>query len=80
MLGQHEAIRDALASLNAMSADSLDVPLAAKEVARALKRHVTDEENALFEHAAEHLAGELESLAVEIEAARREEQGAYGVG
>jgi hypothetical protein len=42
--------------------------------------HVQEEETRAFAYAVQHLAGELESLAVEMEHRRECERGAYGVG
>lgn len=80
MQSQHAAVRDALATLNGLPADSSELPAAVQEVMHALARHVKEEENALFEHCLEYLGGELETIAVEIETVRREEEGAFGVG
>ena len=49
-------------------------------VPKVLDAHVQEEETRAFAYAAEHLAGELEGLAVEMEHRHECERGAYGVG
>ena len=80
MRAQHESLRDGLATLAGLPASDPDFDGALDEVRHTLAEHVNEEENALFTHAVEHLAGELEQLAVELEAVRQEEHGSYGVG
>jgi hemerythrin-like domain-containing protein len=78
---QHDLIREALDALNGIGFD--DDPRfqdAARRVNELVDAHVQEEETRAFAYAVQHLAGELESIAVEMEHRRECERGAYGVG
>jgi hypothetical protein len=80
MHAQHGRIREALDALNAAAPDDPRFDDAARRLNELLDAHVQEEESRGFEYAAQHLAGELEAIAVEMEHRRECERGAYGVG
>jgi iron-sulfur cluster repair protein YtfE (RIC family) len=79
MRAQHAGVRAAVALAAGLDVADPAFGGAVAAVRKALREHVIEEENALFEHAAEHLAGELEAMAIEFESVNREAQGSYGV-
>lgn len=80
MHDQHRVIRECLQQLldTELQADTFD--RAVSTLNEAVDLHVQDEEQRAFDYAVEHLAAELDGLAVEMEAQREAEQGAFGVG
>jgi hemerythrin-like domain-containing protein len=80
MREQHQVIRDALEALDQVAPGDPHFEAAARRLNEALDAHVQEEESRGFAYAAEHLAGELDALAVEMEDRRECERGAYGVG
>jgi ATP/maltotriose-dependent transcriptional regulator MalT len=80
MRTQHGQIREALDALAAQSLGDAHFDAAAHRLNQLVDMHVQEEETRAFAYAAEHLAGELEALAVEMEHRRECERGAYGVG
>jgi hemerythrin-like domain-containing protein len=77
---QHGLIREALDALNGIGPDDPRFQDAAQRVNELVDTHVQEEETRAFAYAVQHLAGELESIAVEMEHRRECERGAYGVG
>jgi hypothetical protein len=80
MRSQHRLIEEAL---DAVCRERIGTPAfaqALQRLHRLVDEHVEEEEMRAFAYAAEHLAGELEALAVEMEHRRQCERGAYGVG
>lgn len=77
---QHEQIREALRAVGQKPPGEPAFSLAAGRLNELVDQHVVEEETRAFAYAAEHLAGELEGLAVEMEHRRQCERGAYGVG
>jgi hypothetical protein len=77
---QHGVIREALVALGSVDPGDARFADAVRRLDEAVDQHVQDEETRAFAYAAEHLAGELEGLAVEMEHRRECERGAYGVG
>jgi hemerythrin len=80
MAMHHRLIRDAMAA-------SVDAHLRDEAFAQALEhlriqfsQHFDEEERRLFGYMTQHLRGELDSLAIEMEHARNRERGAFGVG
>ncbi len=80
MRQQHGLIRDALRTLCDLALDDPGFAAAVERLRDLVRDHVQEEETRAFAYAAEHLAGELEALAVELEHQRECERGAYGVG
>ena len=80
MRAQHGQIREALDALAALPSGDARYDDAVRRLNELVDRHVQEEETRAFAYAAEHLAGELEALAVEMEHRRECERGAYGVG
>jgi iron-sulfur cluster repair protein YtfE (RIC family) len=80
MRTQHGRIREALDALAALPSNDARYEDAARRLNELVDMHVQEEETRAFAYAAEHLAGELEALAVEMEHRRECERGAYGVG
>ena len=77
---QHRVIREALDALGAVEPGDGRFAAAVRRLNEAFDTHVQEVESRAFAYAAEHLAGELEALAVEMEDRRECERGAYGVG
>jgi hypothetical protein len=80
MRTQHRLIREALDTVCREPIGSPAFEQALERLDRLVDEHVQEEEMRAFAYAAEHLAGELEALAVEMEHRRQCERGAYGVG
>jgi hemerythrin-like domain-containing protein len=80
MRTQHQFIREALDALDATDLGDAGFADAVRRLNEAVDRHVQEEEARAFAYAAEHLAGELEAMAVEMQHRRECERGAYGVG
>lgn len=80
MRTQHQVIRDAAEQLRAEQPGTRAFADAVQRLNEAFDRHVEEEESRAFAYAEQHLAGELEALAVEMEDRREGERGAYGVG
>jgi hemerythrin-like domain-containing protein len=80
MRTQHGLIREALDALNGIGPNDPRFQDAAQRVNELVDAHVQEEETRAFAYAVQHLAGELESIAVEMEHRRECERGAYGVG
>lgn len=77
---QHRVIRECMDSLLETEIDAESFQPAVRMLNEAVDLHVQDEEGRGFDYAAEHLAGELDALAVEMEAQHEAEKGAFGVG
>ena len=80
MRQQHGLIREAMDTVSRMEFGEEEFAFAAQRLDELVDSHVEEEESRAFGYAAEHLAGELEALAVEMEHQRECERGAYGVG
>lgn len=80
MHDQHRVIRETVQALLAAEIGSEDFGQAVTMLNEAVDRHVEDEEQRAFDYAVEHLGGELDALAVELEDQREASQGAFGVG
>lgn len=80
MHDQHRVIRETLQALLTTDIASEEFGQAVRMLNDAVDRHVEDEEQRAFDYAVEHLGGELDALAVELEAQREAAQGAFGVG
>ena len=77
---QHAVIRQDLQALREMSPGDSGFLEAVRRLNESFDQHVADEESRGFAYATEHLAGELDALAVEMEDEREALRGAYGVG
>ncbi len=78
---QHARLRQALADLVACDlADRARFSAAVTHLDGLYDEHVEDEEGRGFAYAMEHLASELDALAVEMEHCRSAARGASGVG
>jgi ATP/maltotriose-dependent transcriptional regulator MalT len=80
MQTQHGLIREALDVLGETGIDDARFADAVRRLNETVDSHVQEEETRGFAYAAQHLAGELEAMAVEMEHRRECERGAYGVG
>jgi hemerythrin-like domain-containing protein len=80
MRTQHQVIREAARALQDAQTGTPAFADAVQRLGAAFDRHVEEEESRGFAYAEQHLAGELEALAVEMEDRREGERGAYGVG
>ncbi len=81
MYDQHARLREALQELSTVNAgDDAAMRDAAKRLAALFDAHIAEEEKRAFKYAIEHLANELDALAVELEHCRNAAGGAYGVG
>lgn len=80
MHDQHRVVRECLEALREVEPGQAGFAAAVRRLDDAVDRHIQDEEQRGFAYAAEHLAGELDTLAVEMEAQRDAQRGAFGVG
>lgn len=77
---QHRVIRESMHALLDTDVDAEQFDAAVRMLNEAVDLHVQDEEARGFDYAIEHLAGELDGIAVEMEAQREAARGAFGVG
>ena len=77
MRDQHQEIRAALDA--AVAQGPRDHSDASRTLASRIDEHTAEEESRLFDYAALYLAGDLESIAIELADALQKAQGAYGV-
>jgi aromatic ring hydroxylase len=77
---QHSVIRQYLQELRETPAQHDAFPQVVHRLDEAFDLHVDEEESRAFAYATEHLAGELDALAVEMEHQQDSLRGAYGVG
>jgi Hemerythrin HHE cation binding domain len=78
MLLQHEQLRQAVATLKSHSPDGLAFENAVKALRPLLSEHVADLEQLVFPIIRTQLAKQHDSLAIELEAQRQLEHGAFG--
>jgi len=78
---QHARLRESLGELVACDiSDRSRFRAVILHLNRLFDEHIDDEEGRGFAYAVEHLATELDALAVELEHGRTEARGAFGVG
>ncbi len=80
LVAQHQEIRDASSVLADAAAPGEVHERALTRLAACLERHFTLEESELSSRLAQSTGADDDALALEIEAARSQSRGAYGVG